>query len=303
MPVEEDISLLAKGLKNPNALLRAKAARSLAKIGPQARAVFCQLMIAVDDEEQAVREAAVQAIAGIGAEAIPTLMQFLSHTDKYVRRNAVWGLGKLGPAAVPALNVLCTSLMDSDPRTASGAAQAIGAMGTAGSKAIPALDTAMRGANVVLCRLASKAMSQIGAPALPTLLKALRDADPFIRGEAAIALGWMGVHATPAVSALMAVIDSFRPNPPPLAQRAPSHSLLHGNSGSTSSKTMTPPAPPVPDDNASMIDTSRLCAIQALGRIGPTADLAESMLEEIALHEPEPFKAAAAMSLRQIRGE
>jgi HEAT repeat protein len=301
MPAEEDIPILIKGLKNPNGLIRAKAARGLAKSGTQARSAFGQLMIAVDDEEQAVREAAVQAIAGIGAESVPTLMQFLSHSDKYVRRNAVWGLGKLGPAAIPALNVLCTALLDSDPRTASGAAQAIGAMGTAGAKAIPALDTAMRGANVVLCRLASKALSQIGPPALPMLLKALRDADPFIRCEAAIALGWMGEHAAPAVSALMAVIDSFRPKLPPTS-RPGTHSLIHG-SGSASSKTITPPAPPVPDDNASTLDTSRVSAIQALGRIGKAANLAESTLEEIALHEPEPFKGAALMSLRQIRGE
>jgi HEAT repeat protein len=299
MPAEEDIAVLIKGLKNPNALIRAKSARGLAKAGPQARFAFGQLMIAVDDEEQAVREAAVQAIAGIGAEAVPTLVQFLTHSDKYVRRNAVWGLGKLGPAAASALTALCTALMDGDPRTASGAAQAIGAMGAAGAKAIPALDTAMRGANVVLCRLASKALSQIGPPALPILLKALRDADPFIRSEAAIALGWMGEQAAPAASALMAVIDSFRPKPP-TPHRPASHSLLQVGG---SSKTVTPPAPPVPDDNASTSETSRVAAIQALGRIGKAAGLAESLLEDIALQEPEPFKGAALLSLRQIRGE
>lgn len=301
MPAD-DISILAKGLKNPNGLLRAKAARGLAKAGPEAKSAFGSLIIAVDDEEQAVREAAVQAIGGIGADAVPTLVGLLSHGDKYVRRNAVWGLGKLGANALPALHTLCTSLLDSDPRTASGAAQALGAMGAVGAKAIPALDTAMRGANVVLCRLAAKALSQIGPPALPSLLKALRDPDPFVRGEAAISLGWMGAEATPAVSALMATIDSFRPNPPTHRAKV-THASLHGNSGTTSSKTVTPPAQVVPDDNASGTDTARVCAIQALGRTGPTADLAETLLEEIANNEGEPFKGAAILSLRQIRGE
>lgn len=300
MPADDEISSLIRALKHPNGLLRAKAARSLAKAGPQARSAYPQLLLAVNDEEQAVREAAVQAIAGLGVDAIATLVGFLSHEDKYIRRNAVWGLGKLGASAAPALNVLCASLRDSDPRTASGAAQALGAMGVAGATAIPALDAAMRGANVVLCRLAAKALSQIGVPALPVLLKALRDADPFVRGEAAIALGWMGPQGAPAVSALMAAIDSFRP----VSRQARSHhhseSEIHGHGNS---KTVTPPAPPVQDDNANSADTARVCAIQALGRIGKSADLAATMLEEIAAGESEPFKAAAEMSLRQVRGE
>jgi HEAT repeat protein len=300
MPAEDEISILVQGLKHPSGLLRAKAARGLAKAGTLARGAYSQLMLAVNDDEQAVREAAVQAIAGFGSEAIPTLIGFLSHDDKYIRRNAVWGLGKLGATAAPALNVLCASLRDPDPRTASGAAQALGAMGASGAKAIPALDAAMRGANVVLCRLAAKALSQIGSPALPALLKALRDVDPFVRGEAAISIGWMGPQAAPAVSALMATIDSFRP----LSQQRPNHhrseSAIHGNGNS---KTVTPPAPPVPEDNANSADTARVCAIQALGRIGKMADLAATLLEEIVTNEKEPFKAAAEMSLRQVRGE
>src|SRR5206468_12590259 len=101
-----------------------------------------------------------------------------AHADKYVRRNAVWALGKLGPVARSALHDLCRSLKDADPRTASGAAQSLGNMGTDGADAIPALTEAMRGTNIVLCRLAAKALSQIGPPALSTLIAHIQHTDP-----------------------------------------------------------------------------------------------------------------------------
>ena len=77
-------------------------------------------------------------------------------------------------------------------RTASGAAQALGNMGADGAEAVPQLAEAMRGTNIVLCRLAAKALSQIGPPALATLIAHLQHADPFVRGESALAIGWMG---------------------------------------------------------------------------------------------------------------
>src|SRR5207237_5448832 len=125
---------------------------------------------------------------------------------KSAPRNAVWGLAKLGPLAKAVLPDLCHALQDPDPRTASGAAQALGSMGAEGAEAVPALAEAMRGTNIVLCRLAAKALSQIGRPALPTLITHLRHHDPFVRGEAAVALGWMGPAAAPAVPHLVEVL-------------------------------------------------------------------------------------------------
>ena len=94
----------------------------------------------------------------------------LTHNDKYVRRNAVWAIGRFGPLARPVLADLCAGLKNSDPRTASGAAQALGNIGADAAEAVPALAEAMRGTNIVLCRLAAKALSQIGSPALSTLI-------------------------------------------------------------------------------------------------------------------------------------
>src|SRR5207249_5923519 len=138
---------------------------------------------ALRDADAKVREAVAQAIGQMGPAAIPVLTGMLIHEDKYVRRHAVWALGKLGPQATTVLSALCKRLKDSDPRTASGAAQALGNMGANGADAVPQLAEAMRGTNIVLCRLAAKALSQVGAPALATLIAHLQHADPFVRGE------------------------------------------------------------------------------------------------------------------------
>jgi HEAT repeat protein len=183
-------------------------------------------------------------------------------------------------------------LKDEDPRTASGAAQALGTLGEKGSDAIPALAEAMRGTNIVLCRLAAKALSQIGRPALPTLVSHLRHHDPFVRGEAAVALGWMGKLAGAAVPML---VDVLRASSPIGAQ--PTGVPVPGMAG-------TPPTgiAPKPGDPPNSVDAARASAAQALGRIGAPATTAVPQLT-IALKDPvDAVREAAELSLRQING-
>ncbi|WP_238602635.1 HEAT repeat domain-containing protein [Fimbriiglobus ruber] len=282
---------LIRTLRNPSADARARAARALGRLGWLAREALPLLVNALSDTDPAVRENAAQAVGQMGPEALPHITGMLSHEDKYVRRNAVWALGKLGPLARGVWSELCTTLRDPDPRTASGAAQALGNMGADAVEAIPALTEAMRGTNIVLCRLASKALSQIGRPALSSLIAHLRHRDPFVRGEAALALGWMGPAATAAVPSL---IDALRPprttaalraGPVSVATRTPTTSILN----------TPPPASPSTDDN------SRACAAQALGRIGQAASGAIEALT-LAAHDPnEQVRQSALQAIRQIQ--
>ena len=290
-PPDESVSELIRGLKSPLAATRAKAARTLARLGPTGAEVFNLLLGLSNDAEQGVREAAVQGLAGFGTHALPALVKLLPHSCKYVRRNAVWGLAKLGPEARPALPHLLPVLKDPDPRTATAAAQAVGAMGRAAADAVTSLAEAMRGTNVVLCRMAAKALSQIGLPALPTLVTHLKHHDPFVRGEAAVALGWMGPAAAAAVPHLLALLASqcATRTPPPAA-------WADGGSNAVTPLSAAAPAPP-PDEGAVVQ------VIQALGRIGPAAGEAEESLAEL-WHDPrEGVRSAVVMAVRGIRGE
>jgi HEAT repeat protein len=218
----------------------------------------------------------------------------LSHEDKYVRRHAVWGLGKLGPLAKPALADLCAALRDPDPRTASGAAQALGNTGAEAADAIPALTEAMRGTNIVLCRLAAKALSQIGRPALAALIAHLKHRDPFVRGESALALGWMGPAAAAAVPTL---IEALRCSQPATTRPVP----VPAPSGGTRTPA-TPVTPPSSAHANSPDETSRVYAAQALGRIGPTAAAAIPILTQALMDPNEQVRQSAELALRLIQG-
>jgi len=290
---EDTASELLRGIRHPNPAVRLKSAKGLAKLAHPSPEAFPILLGATDDPERGVREASVQALGIYGQEVLPTLTKLLAHPDKYVRRNAVWAIGKFGPAARFSQAALCNALNDADPRTSAGAAQALGSMGHVAGSAVPALVEAMRGTNVVLCRLASKALSQIGAPALDSLVENLRHADPFVRAEAALALGWMGPAAQEAASELVQLVEAYRPKVLP-RQPVPNYADHSGM--------VTPSAPPSTNPQSS-IETARLNGIQALGRIGSGAAAALAMLKEIEGFEGEPFRAMAALAILEIESE
>lgn len=289
-PADETLPELLSGLQNSRSSVRARAARGLGKLPRPPREALSVLVAATDDPEQAVREAAVQAIGAFGRDSLPVLVHLLGHTCKYVRRNAVWTMTKLGRDAAPAVPALCNMLKDPDPRAGGGAAQALGAIGPAAADAVPVLAETMRGTNVVLCRLASKALSQIGQAALPTLVSHLKHYDPFVRGEAAVALGWMGRAAVAAAPALVQLLAARS------APTGPSRTSVFGGSGA-----VTPVAVAQPEASGAE-ETTLIQVIQALGRIGGSAD-AEPLLLDLLTDKRESVRQAAADALRQIREE
>ncbi len=300
---EDPLPALIRALRGLNPQERVRAAKDLGRLGWLARDAMPALVKALDDDDGKVREAAAHAIGLMGPEALPTLVEMLRHDDKYVRRHAVWALGKLGPLARSALHDLCLALKDSDPRTASGAAQSLGSLGSDGGDAVPSLAEAMRGTNIVLCRLASKALSQIGAPALATLIAHLQHADPFVRGESALAIGWIGAAARSAVPFLARVVRG--PESALVRTPAPSSLTPPAIRPLGASDTLTPQQIPeaTDADPASADVNCRVYAAQALGRMGAAAAAALGDLRDASYSGPEPVRTAAQQAIRQIQGQ
>jgi len=294
---------LMRALRGQAPTERLRAAKGLGRLGWLARDALPALVAALDDDDATVREAVAHAVGLMGPDALPALAGMLVHADKYVRRHAVWALGKLGPLAKPVLRDLCAGLRDADPRTASGAAQALGNMGIDGADAVPALAEAMRGTNIVLCRLAAKALSQIGSPALATLIAHLQHSDPFVRGESAMAIGWMGPVARSAVPFLAQIVRGPRSS---LSRTpAPARTLDFDDGellAAPDSETLTPPQPlPPPPEGMTSEEACRVAAAQALGRIGPPAAPALTDLHEVVRCGPEALRQAAQQAIRQIQ--
>ena len=305
---DDPLPELIEGLRSEDPQDRLKAAKNLGRLGWLAREALPALIRTLEDADPKVRESSAQAIGLMGPDALPTLILMLAHKDKYVRRKSVWAMGKLGPLAIPALGHLCKALKDSDPRTGSGAAQALGNMGIDGADAVPALAEAMRGTNIVLCRLAAKALSQIGTPAVATLIAHLQHSDPFVRGESALAIGWMGATARSAVPFLANIIRGPRTcsvplpslSPPPLPIRI---DLDTADPDHLNSESPTPTeSPSAATDAATPEESCRIFAAQALGRIGPPAATALNDLRAVLVNGPEPLRRTAEQSIRQIQG-
>jgi HEAT repeat protein len=301
---DDPLPALVRGLRSHNPLERLRAAKDLGRLGWLAHEALPALVGALGDEDPKVRESAAGAIGLMGPESLPTLVGMLDHEDKYVRRHAVWAMGKLGPLARPALHDLCRALKDADPRAASGAAQSLGSMGADGADAVPALAEAMRGTNIVLCRLAAKALSQIGPPALATLIAHLQHADPFVRGESALAIGWIGAAAHPAVPFLARVArgpeSALVRTPAPSALTPPA--IPHPAIPHPASDTLTPPQLDDPCGASAEVNC-RVFAAQALGRIGPTAAGALGDLRDAAGFGPDAVRQAARQAIRLIQGQ
>jgi HEAT repeat protein len=141
-----------------------------------------------------------EVVVGLGAPAVPALIQALGDSDWDVRRAAAEALGKLGdPQAVPALIGALGEwgdLWSENVRRA--AAEALGKLGD--PQAVPALIQALGDSDWDVRRAAAEALAKIGTPAVPALIQALGDSDWDVRRAAAEALGAIGdPQAIPAL--------------------------------------------------------------------------------------------------------
>ncbi len=185
---------------------------------------------------------AMDALAALGAPAVPRLIEALKH-EKF-RPEIIYTLGRIGPAAAPATEELAKLVEDKNSRVASEAIIALGNIGPAAKAAVPALVTALGkaqdmdmnlsaieyalgkiGAGAATAeqaleeRLASKddnarlmgawALAQIDAKSgevaakdVPVLIAGLSLDDPQEKLLAAEALGYFGPLAKGAVEAL-----------------------------------------------------------------------------------------------------
>ncbi|MBW3543175.1 MAG: HEAT repeat domain-containing protein [Planctomycetes bacterium] len=159
-----DLSSSIRDLTDAEAVRRAAAAESLARLGPNARAAAVPLVRAAGDADEAVREWAVAALEELGpperADA-KSLAELLASTEG----SAYWAatlLGRLRAEAAEAVPALAAALAADRPLSVrQRAAWALGQIGTAAVAALDALRTAAAADEPRLARLAGIALEQI----------------------------------------------------------------------------------------------------------------------------------------------
>jgi HEAT repeat protein len=146
---------------------------------------------------------------------VAPLLELLRGEDALTRRFAMDALGRVGPAAEPAVPEMVAYLRaETDPGRRANLMLTIGAVGDGAGEAVPALVAYLggTGADDVSGRYAAQALAQIGAKAVPALITALRHPDALVRQRAASALGSMAPNiANTAREALRAATRDADP--------------------------------------------------------------------------------------------
>lgn len=167
------IPALVRLANDPSDVLRMKVAQALGAMGGRGEIAIPTLVERLlFDASPLVRDAAAEALAGIGVEAVPTLVQLLDDEDAEVRKRCVKALGTIGRGARPAGPALASHLEDESAEVRMAAAEAIWQV------------------------------SRDSSLAAPAAARALADEDRTIRLRAFRLLGRMGPHAAPAAQQL-----------------------------------------------------------------------------------------------------
>jgi HEAT repeat protein len=151
------------------------------------------------DDERA--QAAIQPVAGQGADSIPLLRQLLANPSPDVRWWAIWALaGIQDPQVFP---LLMHGMHDEALTVRECAALAL--RQHPDPQAIPDLIAALAGEDQILAHLAMAALVAIGEPAVPALIDVLENGPHGAQLEALQALARIGDKRS--IPALYAVLD------------------------------------------------------------------------------------------------
>jgi HEAT repeat protein len=203
------VPALARALQDADAIVRRDTARALGEIGPAARAAVPEMLKCFNrkDETPAVRKTILHALVNVvGPEdkaAVPDLKPALADSDPEIVRTAALAMGSIGgPAAAPAVPVLCEILQNPEGDSRAVAAAALARIGPDAAAAVPALGKALADPTPVVRRNAALALARIGAKAeaaVPDLVRLLNAEQPHeVRLYAMEAIAYIGGPALDA---------------------------------------------------------------------------------------------------------
>lgn len=165
---------IVERLKDQDPHVRVVAARALAALAPAPEITVPIFEKALKDADATTVQHALDALASLGAQAVPRLIDILEK-HKPLRVQVVYTLGQIGPTAAPASAALAKLVTDDDMNVATEAALALGKIGPAAKDAVPALCAALQkeGTNAHALIVALGDIGPDAAAAEPLLLKAM----------------------------------------------------------------------------------------------------------------------------------
>lgn len=185
----DTIPYLIQALRDDYEPVRLNAAYALGSIGEPA---VSQLIETLGDENPPTRRMAAYALAAAGTAAVPLLTEALQHTDDAVRVEATYALAQIGVDAEPAIPDLMQRTKDDSVEVRRYLAEAFGSIGPAAAPAVPVLCDMLENDHDVQARFeAALALAQIGpaaSDAVPVLSSVLTDENRYVRDNTILAL-------------------------------------------------------------------------------------------------------------------
>jgi HEAT repeat protein len=236
---EKAITLLTAGMKSKEPRIRRASIRGLLDLHAKTELLMPAIKDDLDSNDKDRLGEALEALSGLGVEAVPGLIEALKHeslrpavaailgrigpaakaaapalievvkNDKHVhaRCEALFALGNIGPDVAVA-EAAVGVLEDSDEQVYFSACYALGKVGPAAKDAVPALEKKLESKDVEIATAAAWAIAKIdasypkAAELVPLLAQALSDRKVEVRLEAAAALLNLGPAAKTAAAAL-----------------------------------------------------------------------------------------------------
>lgn len=197
---------------------RASAAMGLKVLGTSAAPAVPALLQALRRADSQVMWPAASALGAIGGPAALGLVPLLNDSNPQVRRGAIYALGEMGPAALPAVPALVRQLADTDPSYRGSVAHTLSQIGPMAGPGVLKLYAESRGETRRLALHAVELVQPRPVVTLPVLLPLAQAPDAESRCAALAALGALRVSHTNALTVYRAALDD--PEPPVRAAAA-----------------------------------------------------------------------------------
>lgn len=256
---------LINTLKDKDPFVRVAAARALAALPPDPEINIPIWEKAFKDADETTAQHAMDALAALGAPAVPRMIDLLKYEK--LRVGVVYILGRIGPDAAAATPELVKLLDDKNDRVVHETLLALANIGPRAKDAVPALTKALGAAadqDTNACAVAY-ALGKIGpaaAAAQPALLKTLKSTDQHL----ALMSAWA------------------------LAQIEPTSAEIAGQTVPVLTAGLTAALP-----------IARQSSADALGALGPLAKDAAAALQKAANDDEKSVRDAAAGALAAIK--
>jgi HEAT repeat protein len=255
---------IVERLKDSDPFVRVASARALAALPPAPEITLPILEEALKDADAATAQHALDALALLGAPAVPRLVDILNR-HKALRLQVVYTLGQIGPAAAPATEALAKLVADKNEPLAAEAVLALGKIGPAAKDAVPALCAALERQDCENAPAIIMTLGKLGpaaAAAEPLVLKAIHSKDASL----AVIAAWTLTQIEPQSAKTAAKVVPV---------------LVAGLSA------------PLPD--------TRIAAAEALGDLGSLARASLPALRKAARDKDKSVREAVAKAVKAIQ--